>query len=410
MDHIQVLKRAWAAVWDYRALWIFGLVLALTTASFGNAVLYRYRDRVDIPDSFIDIHLSGGDVIRIPGMIRFQGNNDGGRILFNYGAAANKRPYHAGDIVVNFYPPSEFSVGVVSRDQHGRLHFNMAAIRPDVTRSVVTIATVIAALAAIALVLSRVARYVAEAALVRMVNDYDQTGKRYGIRQGLSLGWSRSAWQIFLINWLVNLPAAAGFTLLFIMVTAPLLIWNRGSTIVGMLGTFSSLSLLLVAVALLVVASSALSLLKTFFWRACILEHTGTIESIRRGWAIVRQHPRDALWMWLAMVAVDLAWPLVMAPIGFALAAVGVVLGGLSTLLAGGLAGHAVEGVTRWILAGGLVGIPVFFLTILAPLVFLAGLREVYQSSAWTLTYCELRASQGVERRPIAEFAPRGAQ
>jgi len=286
----------------------------------------------------------------------------------------------------------------------------MVAMRPEVTRSVITIAVVIGALAAIALVLGRVARYVAEAALVRMVDDYRQTGQRYGILQGFRLGWSRSAWRIFLISWLVNLPAAAGSALLFVLVSAPLLLWNRDSTIAHLVGTLSSLGLLLTAVAMVVIASSALSLLKSFFWRACVLEDMGAIESIRRGWEIVRQHPKDAVWMWLAMVMVDLAWPFVIAPVGFALAAVGVVLGGLLTLVAGGLAGLAVEGVTRWILAGGLVGIPVFFLTILVPLAFLAGLREVFRSSAWTLTYCELRASEGVERIPVPELAPHGAQ
>ncbi len=410
MDHIRVLKRAWSTVWSYRALWVFGLVLALTTASFGNAVLYRYREKVEVPDSFVDVHLSSGDVIRIPGMIHFQGNDDGSRILFNYGAAANKRPYRAGDIVVNFYPPSELSVGVVSRDQYGRLHFNMVAMRPEVTRLVVTIAAVTGALAAVALVLGRVARYVAEVALVRMVDDYSRTGRRYGIRQGLRLGWSRSAWRIFLISWLVNLPVAVGSVALLVLVSAPLLLWNRGSTMAGIVGTFSSLGLLLAAVVFVAIASSVLSLLKSFFWRACVLEDMGALESIRRGWEIVRRHPRDAVLMWLAMFAVDLAWPLAIAPVGFALAAVGVVSGGLLTLLAGGVAGLAVQGVARWVLAGGLVGIPVFFLTILVPLAFLAGLREVYQSSAWTLTYYELRASEGVERRPVPKLAPRGAQ
>ena len=254
-------------------------------------------------------------------MIRFQGNNDVGRILFNYGATADKRPYHAGDIVVNFYPPDKLSLGVISRDQQGRLHVNRVAIRPEVTRSVVTAATVIAVLAAIALVFGRVARYVVEAALVCMVNDYSQTGKRYGIRQGLSLGWSRSAWRLFVIHWLVNLPAAAGFALLFVLAATPLLLWNRGASIAGILGTFSGLSLLLTAGALAVVASSVLSLLKSFFWRACVLEDLGAVESVRRGWAIVRQHPKHAVFLWLAMVMVDLAWPILTAPVGFALAA-----------------------------------------------------------------------------------------
>ncbi len=33
MDYGKVLKRAWETTWRYRALWIFGIIIALTTAS-----------------------------------------------------------------------------------------------------------------------------------------------------------------------------------------------------------------------------------------------------------------------------------------------------------------------------------------------------------------------------------------
>ena len=38
MDHMRVLKRSWEIVWRYRALWIFGIILALTT---GGSPLLR---------------------------------------------------------------------------------------------------------------------------------------------------------------------------------------------------------------------------------------------------------------------------------------------------------------------------------------------------------------------------------
>ena len=31
MDHVKILKRALDTTWRYRALWIFGIILALTT-------------------------------------------------------------------------------------------------------------------------------------------------------------------------------------------------------------------------------------------------------------------------------------------------------------------------------------------------------------------------------------------
>ena len=33
MNTIKILKRAWQIVWTCRALWLFGAILALTTAS-----------------------------------------------------------------------------------------------------------------------------------------------------------------------------------------------------------------------------------------------------------------------------------------------------------------------------------------------------------------------------------------
>src|SRR5215216_2699614 len=36
MDPVKILKRAWYILWNYRALWVFGLVLALAAGSSYN--------------------------------------------------------------------------------------------------------------------------------------------------------------------------------------------------------------------------------------------------------------------------------------------------------------------------------------------------------------------------------------
>ena len=46
MDPIKILRRAWYILWSYRALWIFGLVLALaagSSAGRGSNSNYRYE-------------------------------------------------------------------------------------------------------------------------------------------------------------------------------------------------------------------------------------------------------------------------------------------------------------------------------------------------------------------------------
>jgi ABC-type multidrug transport system fused ATPase/permease subunit len=410
MDYTQLFTRAWHMVRHYRTLWVFGLVLALTTASFGSAVIYRYRDEIDIPDSFIEIPGPGDSVIRVPGMIRFQEGDSEGQLIFNYGGRYDKRPYRAGDIVVNFTPPADFSIGVVSRDGEGRLRNNTLAVRPGVVRSLLAVAVVLATVGMLCLIVSRIARYVSEAALVRMVAAFEQTGIKYTVRQGFQLGWSRSAWRILCINWVITLPVVCALLVLLVLAAVPLIVGMRSSTVAGMIGALSSAGLLLLVATLAVVVNSVLSLLKHLSWRACVLEGLGVVASIRRGMAMVRRDPKDSVLVWLSMVVVDLVWPILMAPIGFALAAVGVVLGGLATLLAGGLAGQVVEGVARWIAAGGLVGLPVLLIVVVAPLAFLAGLREVFQSSTWTLTYRQLRAMENVEPGRLLELAPSGAE
>ena len=54
------------------------------------------------------------------------------------------------------------------------------------------------------------------------------------------------------------------------------------------------------------------------------------------------------------------------------------------------------EGPAPWILAIA-VGLPIFILVVAVPGLFLGGLKEVFKSSTWTLTYRELRALEGVE-------------
>ena len=52
-----------------------------------------------------------------------------------------------------------------------------------------------------------IARYVSETAVIRMVDEYETTGAKMSVSQGFRIGWSRTAWQLFLINLFVNLPA-----------------------------------------------------------------------------------------------------------------------------------------------------------------------------------------------------------
>jgi len=329
MDHLKVLKRAWEITWRYRVLWVFGIILALTTAGGGRGPQYSFNGE-------------------------------------------------------DFSPGGEFP---------------LPAIPPEVSSTLIAIGVGLACVIVILIIASVVARYVAETALIRMVDDYEETGEKRSVRQGFRLGWSRTALRLFLINLLIGLPVALAFILLFLLALAPLLLWTTKSKAAGAVGTVTTIGLFFLFVLLAIIVRVVLSLLMHFFRRVCALEELGVIESIRQGYTVVRQHLKDVGIMWLIMVGLGLGWILVMIPVTILLVIVAAMLGGLPALLVGGLASLAFEGAVPWILAGA-VGIPIFILVVAVPGLFLGGLAEVFKSSVWTLTYRELRALESLETEP----------
>jgi hypothetical protein len=140
-----------------------------------------------------------------------------------------------------------------------------------------------------------------------------------------------------------------------------------------------------------------------------VLDGLGVIDSLRRGYSIMRQQAKEVAPVWLAMVAVELTYPFLITPVVIALLGAGVVAGGLVSLLAGSLARQVMALATAWILAGAL-GVSIFILLLSVPLAILGGLREVFQSSTWTLAYRELRALEGRQPTPAAELDVAGLE
>jgi hypothetical protein len=349
MDHLKVLKRAWETTWRYRALWVFGIILALTTAGGG------FGGGGGGGDGRFQYHLNGEDLFR----------------------------FQRGEIL-----PSE------------------------VMSTLIAIGVGLACMIVILIIVAAIARYVAETALIRMVDDHEATGEQCSVRQGFRMGWSRTAWRLFLIKLLIGLPTALAFILLFALTAAPLLLWATKSKALGIIGTVATIGLFFLILFLAIVVSAVLSLLRKFFWRACALEELGVIESIRQGFGVVRQHLKDVVIMWLIMIGVRIGWTIaiiamtiVLLPAIILLIIVGGVLGGLPALLVGGLASLFFEGAIPWILAG-VIGIPIFILVVAVPWLFLGGLMEVFKSSTWTLTYRELRALESLEPELVPSPEP----
>jgi len=391
MNHKNVLKKAWQVLWRYKALWLFGVLLALTSVS-GWMFLLNNNSEDDLAYNGFQINLlpSQGVEINFPSVMTgdIPVDSTGDSILIP-GTQIS---------IPNFVRHVNFEFGgVLTITRQEGVEFEFSGYRewmqlPTQTRNtLVTVLIVLAVLAVVIWFITRVIYYVSDTALIRMVDDFEETGTRRNVWRGLRLGFSRPAWRFFLMDLLIDLPVGFLFLVLFSLASMPLILWISDSDYLGTFGTLLATSLGILVLLLAIITIILLGLLKHFFHRACALEDLGVIASIRRGVAVVRQHVKDVGLMWLVVSAIYIVWPMMVFPlfmllIGFGLATSGsmaLLVGGLFTLVSGSV-------VLPWIMAA-LMGAITFILTLAVPLVFLEGLRAVYVSSVWTMTYRELR-------------------
>lgn len=347
MDHMNILKRSWEIMWRYRALWIFGIIIAMATA--GGA---------------------GGS------------GNSGAQ--FSPGDNQNSMqqpPFSSGDF-------ESFEQGM---EEFGRF----------VTEGAEAFGTVLIVLGiafACVMVLLGLAvtvlRYVSQTALIRMVDEYEETEEKRTVGQGFRIGWSRSSWRLFLIDLVIGIPMFIAVILLLALSASPLLLWLTDSNVAGILGTVASVGFFLLVILVIIVVGTTITILKRFFYRACALENLGVFDAIRSGYRLARRNLKDTALMWLILLGLQIAYAIGAAIAGFILLFPAILFGGGAALLFGGFGALIGDGALPWIV-GGLVGAPIFLLIFALPLTFLSGLKEVYINNAWTLTYREMKALTG---------------
>jgi hypothetical protein len=346
MNHINILKRAFNITVNYRALWIFGMLLALTTGS-GNG-----------------------------------GNGNMGSSSGNNGSNGNTD--------FNWHNPfDEFSEPSA-----------------EVVNMWISIAIGLACLMLVLIVVGTIARYVSETALIRMVNEQENSGEQLTIRQGFRLGWSTAAWKMFLMDLLTGLVFLAAFLVLLAIAGLPFLVWLTENTPLQVIGSLMGGGLLLLVIFAAILAGLALTLVIYFARRACALENLGVRASLRRGYEIVRGRLGDVFMMGVIMFGIGLLWALAIIPVILAIVVVAALIAGLPALLAGSIAGFFTAGHTPWIVAA-IVGGPIFLILVILPSTLIGGWQNVFSSSTWTLTYREALALEQIKAdvEPAADNA-----
>lgn len=355
MDYSKVLRQSWSAIWRYRALWVFGIVLALTTGSWSAAPMGRLD-----ADQWERWERRSIGITAMPGETFWEAFRRTMRVEID---RANRE---------------------LDRFLAEELHINAKS-------NVIVIAAVLLGTALVVAVVSKVARYVSEAALIRMVSETEASGERHSVWRGFRLGWSRSAWRIFLVDVLLGLVAVVAGLVVFGLILGPLPLWVNSSEPVIFALALITAGLLLVAIVAMVVVATALAVVKRLAWRAAAVEGLGVMASLRRSGAVMRQQLKHVGLIWLTVVAVRWAWRFVLVPVSLLLfVGMGLWAGDLPEGIAGGIVGTGAVGDTLPFSAIA-AGIVIILFVIGLPLILLAGLREVFLSSLWTLVYRELR-------------------
>lgn len=369
MNYGELLRRAWRVTLRYRALWLIGFILALTTT--GSYYWIYSWDTDNFQQSYVVEDYEFGE-------------ND-------------------------FESPEALLAHLGDMADHAR-----AQVPDDDWDMVVQIGVTVLVVAVLWAIAAAILRYTSEAAAIRMVDDHEQTGKRLGVRQGLRLGWSRTAWRLFLVDLVLRVPLVLLALALLALAALPTILWFTGS-VDSLSGAAVASAVLAVPVVLLILmVNIGVVLVTQFARRACAVDGLGAVASARAGLKMVTSNLQASIIVGLVVVAVGILWSVVWLPLLLLLFPVeilaivaGGVAAGLPAVAIGAIGLLFLEVPVAYAVAG-VLALPIFLLVALAPMHFLNGLVQIYISSLWTMTYRTLtgREPAAIEEPVVEEAGP----
>jgi len=353
MDPVKILKRAWYILWSYRALWVFGLILAIATAGS-----------------------SGG------------GSNSGSR----YSVDSENRQMPV---------PEDIRRGMEEFTKEMERLFNEGPQNVDIPRDeLITLFWVVAAFTLFMVVLGivvAIGRYVSETAVIRMVDEYESTDTKMTVREGFRIGWSQTSWRLFLINLVVSLPAILLMLVLLFTGIGVFVAVENGNMEFTSFSIISMIGMIFLVIFAVIIISIALHLLRQFVWRVAALEDVGVQEAFTRGWTMVREHWKDVGLMWLVMIGLGIAWAvasilfvIITIPVVLVTTAIALVISAVPVLLFASVFHLFLGNLLGWVM-GILFVLPLFFTIAFSPWILLGSWQAVFTSSVWTLTYREIK-------------------
>lgn len=372
----KILTRSLEIVFNYRILWVFGFILALTV---------------------------GGSSL---------GMNGGG------GNGSSSREYNGKGNNDDFSPAFVQEYGTPEWNQFeaktpeekseflfreaGRILNVIREKNPVGVQMVISLIIFIFVEIFLLSLLGLALRHTAEAASIVMVSHFEQTGEKMSLRQGWQQGWQR-AWRFFVINLIANLPRLLTFSIVLLM------LWWIGSNVMGgfspalITSLVVGISLIVISALLTALVMVVLQVVRDFAWRASVLENTDARTSLGQAFALLRRQWKHVGLMWLVMLGINIllevAAALIFLPLFILLALAmvgGLVVAVVPALATAGIASAFAPDYWPWAFAL-VVGLPIFSVVAFSPAFFVRGLVLLFQSSAWTLSYRELKTIEATQ-------------
>lgn len=240
-------------------------------------------------------------------------------------------------------------------------------------------------LLAVLVVVLTIVQYVARTGLYRAVDQIEATGAGLTWREGLRLGWSNRAFRMFLLDLIVGIAVFLAAMLLLLVAAAPLLLLIFDNQALRIFGIAATLGLELLVILMIIAAAVIISVLQQFWRRQIALDDRSVGEALSLGAEMVRRKAGDVAIFWVLMAIVAVLFGIVLIPVAIGLGLLGAAIGG-------GL-GYAVYSLFDSVGWAVLLGLPLFLLIVSLPLLLIQGVYLVFESSAWTLAYREVRSS-----------------
>ena len=354
IDIGKILKRTWHILLNYKVLWIFGFLLAITS-----------------------------------------GGNGGGSSGSGYQFSSETVYTRSNGTNPNFQP------GPFWRELTDWFNQNISPLFEHPDQHVITFIWIGVAFLLFILivgVITSILRYVSETSVIRMVDEYEQTGTKVGFKQGWKMGWNRRAFRMWVIDLVISLPVMLFIALLTGLGVLFFFSVTNGNIALAFGGTIAAIGCAFLFIFAFIVLMVCLSLLRQFFVRAAALEEAGIGASFRRGWVLFKNNWKSAALMWLVMLGIGIGFGIVgmilfflLIPAYLILLLPAALVAAIPAAIALSITSIFASGPLAWIVAI-LVAVPFFLMVTLAPLTLVSGWYMIYTSGVWTLTYREIKA------------------